>query len=155
MKAYIFGLKTINLVMFFMAAALVANSDTQNLDLDDEGIWYFLNGAYGGGAYGNSGLNTGTLAPEVLGPLYGSGLGTGYGMGGYGDASLGTIQACTEHTVDRSNCSNDPGSGPLEWRFIKNLGWRKFTPYGAATKDWWDYKKTIGWPFRQDPRYFY
>jgi hypothetical protein len=55
---------------------------------------------------------------------------------------------CNPSTVDYSKClETDPDGGQLEWRFIRNLGWRKFTKYGAARKDWWDYKKTLGWPF--------
>lgn len=28
-------------------------------------------------------------------------------------------------------------------RYIKGVGWRKFSPEGAHVKDWWDFKKTL------------
>lgn len=75
-------------------------------------------------------------------------MGTGYGLGGYGDAgSVGySLNVCSSKQVDQTNCSVDnPDGDQLFWRFIHGIGWRKFTRYGAAQKDWADYKKTLPW----------
>lgn len=80
----------------------------------------------------------------------GYGFHTGYGSGGYGDPTAANfnLNVCTSPTQDQSNCTAAyPDSGRLEWRFIKNIGWRKFSPYGAARKDWLEYRKSLRWPF--------
>lgn len=100
----------------------------QNYGFYDQGYGQFMN-------YGDN-------------PAYG--LGTGYGSGGYGDALNANfnLKACSSSSQNENNCtSEEPDAGEYEWRFIKNLGWRKFSKYGAARKDWWDYKKNLGWPF--------
>lgn len=75
---------------------------------------------------------------------------TGYGTGGYGDATTAdfNLRVCSSKEETGINCTaDDPDAGYMEWRFIKHLGWRKFSRYGTARKDWWDYKKTLRWPF--------
>lgn len=119
---------------FLLWTALSAQAHNDELVLD-EAVDLF--GYYGGFNYGYGGYGA-------------AGLGVGYGMGGYGDANNAnfSLKVCAAKAVDSKNCTADnPDTGELEWRFIKNLGWRKFTKYGAARKDWWDYKKTLGWPF--------
>jgi hypothetical protein len=67
----------------------------------------------------------------------------GYGTGGYGDPPSVNFpqKVCTTRSVDQSNCTPDyPGQGQYEWRFIRSLGWRKMSLFGAAEKDWWDYQ---------------
>lgn len=77
------------------------------------------------------------------------GISTGYGMGGYGDsANAQGLQVCNPWLVDQSKCTTkNPDAGQEEWRFVKDMGWVKLSKYSAARKDWWDYKRTLGWPF--------
>lgn len=96
--------------------------------------------------------NSFSYFPQGVTGRIGYGLRTGYGMGGYGDANRpgSNFTVCSNRAVDRRNCTAEsPNNGPLQWRFIKNVGWRKFSPYDAARKDWWDYKKTLYWPFNR------
>lgn len=84
------------------------------------------------------------------------GYSTLYGMGGYGDPLYtNTKLSVCNSRVNRDNCTTyDPDEGLDEWRFVKDLGWRKFSRYGAARKDWWDYKRSTGWPVVRDyPNY--
>jgi hypothetical protein len=76
---------------------------------------------------------------------------TGYGTGGYGDPRFAnfSLNVCGAGEVDGPNCSSNPDGGNTNWRFIRGIGWRKFSDFDAARKDWWDYKKTIGWPFNE------
>lgn len=117
-------------------AACTAQASNDELTLDQAGDLF---GYYGGFNYGYGGY----------GAAHNQGLGARYGMGGYGDAATAnnSLKVCTASDLSRNCYADNPDAGELEWRFIKNLGWRKFTKYGAARKDWWDYKKTLGWPF--------
>jgi hypothetical protein len=75
---------------------------------------------------------------------------TGYGTGGYGDPLTANFNqnVCRSGETDGKNCTaRDPDLGIAQWRFIRNIGWRKFSAYGVARKDWWEYKRTLGWPF--------
>lgn len=76
---------------------------------------------------------------------------TGYGTGGYGDPMIANfpLKACTTRTVDQTNCTLNYPDSDFEWRYINNLGWRKFSGSGAARKDWWDFKHTLNWPFHR------
>jgi hypothetical protein len=110
----------------------------EDINLDD-----IVDGVVSNNAYWGEGRH------RSIGP-YRNFLGTGYGRGGYGDPLYTNVNlnVCQSDTVDLSKCTpNDPDAGQYQWRFITNIGWRKFAPYGAARKDWWDYKRTIGWPF--------
>jgi hypothetical protein len=93
-------------------------------------------------------LGTGFLdiAP-IQGPRHGPGI--NYGLGGYGDplhANFSTL-VCPLDAVDTWCTPGNPDENMLFWRFIENIGWRKFTPYGAARKDWWEFKAILGYPF--------
>lgn len=137
MKSIIWISRTL-IIIFISIGTNAYKQDDRNLNLETEdsyGSYGFGNGFYGHGGYGL----------------------TGYGSGGYGDPTVApfNLRVCTSRTVDQSKCTNDyPETEPLEWRFIKNIGWRKFTPYGAARKDWSDFKKTIGWPFNRRSFWF-
>ena len=77
---------------------------------------------------------------------------TGYGTGGYGDPTQPNfnLNVCASGQASGDQCTEfNPETGHTEWRFVRNLGWRKFTTYGAARKDWWEYKQTQRWPFNR------
>ena len=81
---------------------------------------------------------------------------TGYGTGGYGDPLTVDFNqnVCKPGEKEGPNCTaRDPDLGIAQWRFVRNIGWRKFTAYGAARKDWWEYKRTLGWPFSSYQKY--
>ncbi len=114
---------------------------------------------YGQGAgYGGYGQNFGLGGGQSLSGSGFNGYGggsqallphTGYGTGGYGDPMIANFntKVCTTRTVDQTGCTLDYPDRDLQWRYINNVGWRKFTGVGAARKDWWDYKHTFNWPF--------
>jgi hypothetical protein len=71
-------------------------------------------------------------------------------MGGYGDppSQSFNLRVCGQGERDGANCTaSNPDANYQEWRFVPNLGWSKFSRYGAARMDWWNFKKTIRWPF--------
>lgn len=75
---------------------------------------------------------------------------TGYGSGGYGDPLIanGSLNVCQNGEQSSAYCtSSEPDLRVSQWRFITGIGWRKFTAYGAARKDWWEFKQQIGSPF--------
>ncbi len=118
-----------------ITSASFARSDDQELNLNETSDAY----NYWGGFSRNA-------------PL------TGYGTGGYGDITRADFNpnVCGAGDRDGVNCTAyDPDLAIAEWRFIRNIGWRKFTAYGAARKDWWDFKKTQRWPFTNYQKYGY
>jgi hypothetical protein len=151
-----------SLLLVIMAASLAHAYDSEALVLDEAfnsfgQHGYFNQGRSLGTPYGRTGYQSGYRGfgygwagnfQDDYG--YGYGFGTSYGQGGFGDASniSPNKKICTASMVDQSTCTADyPDASEQEWRFIKGIGWRKFTKYGAARKDWWDYKKTFDRPF--------
>ncbi|HXW53199.1 MAG TPA: hypothetical protein VEL47_03735 [Myxococcota bacterium] len=149
-----------SLMAFFLAFCALAHDSYQEESLSlEEAASFFGDGAHYGGANGGYyyGGKDGAYDPRYnVGPYfsryYGQNLGISdrYGRGGYGDPNYQgfNLSVCNSTTVDLQNCmSHDPDALNLEWRFIKNLGWRKFNRYGAARKDWWSFKKNFNyWP---------
>lgn len=71
-----------------------------------------------------------------------------FGAGGYGDPNYINFSPAVCQGMNQQNCTaNDPDAGSLQWRFVKNIGYRKMDNYGAARKDWWDYKRSVPLPF--------
>lgn len=76
------------------------------------------------------------------------GLSIRYGDGGFGDKNVANfnLKACVY--ANQKDCTaQPPGTGEYEWRYIDKIGWRKMETYGAARKDWWDFKKSVPLPF--------
>lgn len=100
---------------------------------------------YGGDAYGNGGPGYGA-GYGTYQPL--SGMSVRYGDGGFGDPNFPSFnpRACTQK--GQKDCTDgNPDRTEQNWRFIKDIGWRKMDNYGAARKDWWDYKSSVPLPF--------
>lgn len=82
----------------------------------------------------------------------------GYGSGGYGDPLTAdfNLNVCRHPQKTGPTCTaEDPDLSIYQWRFVRNIGWRKFSRYGAARKDWWEYKRQQGWPFTNYQKYGY
>jgi hypothetical protein len=123
----------LSLVCIFGANIFAANPE--HLDLITRTNFFGPNGAYAN-FLGNS-----------YSPYDGNyGLQGGYRTRGYGDKNYVNfnLNVCTSSAAGQRNCTAGyPDGDKLVWRFIGGLGWRKFSPYGAARKDWSDYKKIV------------
>lgn len=56
-----------------------------------------------------------------------------------GGLASNTDLSLSDEAADYYHENNDQD---FEWRYIKGIGWRKFSPEGAMTKDFWDWKKS-------------
>lgn len=97
--------------------------------------------AYGPRGYGYGGYGFGQYQPN-------SGMSVRFNDGGYGDRNYANfnLNACT-HSKQQNCTAEEPNAGEYEWRFLRDIGWRKMATYDAARKDWWDYKRSVPLPF--------
>ncbi len=52
---------------------------------------------------------------------------------------------------NQKDYSENPLYGPLQWRYVQGIGYRKFTKYGALRKDYSDIRDTFYYRYRYNP----